>query len=84
MFDAKKLVLVLTTSTLVIVVGKECSKKTDVALKKIQCIYDQLHFWKDKKSDVLALIDSSNKVNAMGQAYAANLDLKTCHTDVRA
>ena len=45
-------------------------------LDKVSCICYPIQFCKDKGKDVLALLDSGSKVNAMTPAYAAHLDLK--------
>ena len=45
-------------------------------LEKVPCICYSIQFHKDKSKDVLALLNSGSKVNAMTQAYAAHLSLK--------
>ncbi len=59
-WKAKKLVAVLTTSTLM------TEKKTEEELEQISCIWYPVIF-KDK---IEALLDSKNKVNAINQAFA--------------
>ena len=51
-------------------------------LDKVFCICYPIQFRKDKSKDVLALLDSGSKVNAMSPAYAAHLDLKVRVTNV--
>ena len=53
-------------------------------LDKVPCICYPVQFRKDKGKDVLALLDSGSKVNAMTLAYAAHLGLKVKVTDVGA
>ena len=50
----------------------------------VPCIYYQVQFQKDKSRDVLTLLDSESKVNAMTPAYAAQLSLKMRKTNVGA
>ena len=45
-------------------------------LDKVSCICYLIQFRKDKNKDVLALLDSISKVNAITPAYAAHLGLK--------
>lgn len=52
-------------------------------LKQILYIYYLVRFKKDQ-TKVQALLDSSNKVNVMSLAYAANLNLKIRLINVRA
>ena len=51
-------------------------------LDRIPCICYPVQFCKDKGKDVLALLDSKSKVNAMTPAYAAHLGPKVKVTDV--
>ena len=51
-------------------------------LDKVPCIYYSVQFRKDKGKDVLALLDSENKVNAMTLAYTVHLGLKVRMTDI--
>ena len=53
-------------------------------LDRIPCICYPVQFRNDKGKDVLALLDSGSKVNAMTLAYAAYLGLKVRVTDVNA
>ena len=53
-------------------------------LDKVPCICYLVQFCKDKGMDVLALLDSGSKVNAMTPAYAAHLSLKVRVIDVGA
>ena len=48
------------------------------------CICYPLQFVKDKHKDILALLNSKNKINAMSLAYMAELGLKVQKTDVGA
>ena len=78
--QAKKLVLVSATSLSVTAAGREAPKVK--VLDKVPCIYYPIQFRKDKGKDVLALLDSGSKVNAMTPVYAAHLDLKVRVTKV--
>ena len=51
-------------------------------LDKIPCICYSVQFRKDKGKDVLALLDSRSKVNAITSAYAAHSGLKVRVTDI--
>ena len=51
-------------------------------LDKVPCICYPIQFRKDKDKDVLALLKSGSKVNAMTPAYAAHLDLKVRMTNI--
>ena len=53
-------------------------------LDKVSCICYLVQFRKDKGKDVLALLNSGSKVNAMTPAYTAYLGLKVRVTDVGA
>ena len=48
----------------------------------VPCIHYYVQFQKDKNKDVLALLDSRSKVNAMTPAYVAQLGLKVRNTNV--
>ena len=51
-------------------------------LDRIPCIRYPVSFCKNKGKDVLALLNSGSKINAMTSAYAAYLDFKMKVTDV--
>ena len=78
--QAKKLVLVLATSSLVTGASRKAPKVR--VLERVSCICYLVQFCKDKGKDVLALLDSGSEVNAMTPAYAAHLGLKVRVTDV--
>ena len=78
--QAKKLVLVSTTSLLVTGASSKAPKVT--LLNRVSCICYPVQFCKDKGKDVLALLNSGNEVNAMTPAYSAHLGLKVRMTDV--
>ena len=78
--QAKKLVLVLANSLSVTSASKETSKLK--VLDKIFCICYLVQFRKNKSKDVLSLLGSGSKVNAMTLAYAAHLGLKVKMTNV--
>ena len=80
--QAKKLVLVLATSLSVTGTSKEAPKVK--VLNKISCICYPVQFRKNKDKDVLALLNSGSKINAMTSAYTAHLDLKVRVTNVDA
>ena len=61
----KKLVLVLAIFALIIGISKEVS---EVIVDQVPCFYYPVQFWKDKRI-IKALINSSNKVNAITLAY---------------
>ena len=46
------------------------------SLDWVLCICYYVQVWKDKNKNVLAFLDSENKVNTMTPAYAAQLGLK--------
>ncbi len=52
-------------------------------LDSVPYIHYLYYFWKDYKK-IQALIDSSNKVNALTLDYGAKLSLKICCTNVKA
>ena len=73
---AKKLVLVLATSTLV-------TAAKEKALERVLYIYYPVQFKKDK-TPMQALIDSGSKVNTMHPFFAKQLGLLIRLTDVEA
>lgn len=75
----KKLVLVLATSAPM----TKASKKDELMLERVPCIYYSFRFQKDN-AEVKALINSSNEVNAMTLTHIAKLGLKVYHTNVGA
>ena len=70
-------------ATFMSITGAKEAQKMRV-LDRIFCICYLMSFQKDKGKDVLALLDSENKVNAMTLAYMAQLGLKVQRTDVGA
>lgn len=60
------------------------NKKNKVVLKKVLYIYYLLHFCKNKKNKVQALIDPSSKINAIIRTYVAKLGLKIQSIKVKA
>ena len=72
--QAKKLVSVLANSSSVTGASKEAWKVR--VLDRVFCIYYPVQFRKDNSKDVLALLNSEKKINAMTPAYAAHLGLK--------
>ena len=75
---AKKVVLVLTTSTLVTVAREK-------ALERIPCIHYLIQFKKNtSKAQVQALIDSRSEVNTIHLTFAKQLGLPIRPTDVGA
>ena len=79
--QAIKLVLALTTSTLV--TGAKEAQKLRV-LDQVPCICYLVQLRKDKGKDVLALFNSKSNVNAIIPAYTAQLGLKVQKTNVGA
>ena len=79
--QAKKLVLVLATSTSMS--GTKKAHKVRV-LDRILGICYPVQFQKDKSKDVLALLNCKNKVNIITPAYTAQLRLKVRKTNVGA
>ena len=65
--QAKKLVSVLATSSLVTDASREAPKVR--VLDKVPCICYPVQFHKDKGKDVLAFLDSRIEVNAMTPAH---------------
>ena len=82
-YISQKLVLVLTTFTLVTSASKKAQDKVRV-LDYIPCIFYPMQFQNDKSKDTLALIKFGGKVNAMILTYTAKLGLKVLKTDVGA
>ena len=80
--QAKKLVSVSATSLLVTGAGREALKVR--VLNRVPYICYPVQFRKDKGKDVLALLNSTNEVNAMTPAYVAYLGLKVRMTDIGA
>ena len=78
--QAKALVSVLAISLLMTAAGIEASKVR--VLDKVYCICYPVQFRKDIDKNVLALLDSGSKVNAMTPAYMAHLSLKVIMTIV--
>ena len=78
--QVKKLVLVLTISLLVTGTSKETPKIRVV--DKIPYICYPVQFHKNKGKDILALLNSESKVNAMTPAYATYLGLRVRVTNV--
>ena len=79
--QTKKLVSVLATSTLVTVVKK--AQKVRV-LDRVACIYYPMQLQKEKSKDILALLNSESKVNAISSAYTAQLGLGVQKTNIAA
>ena len=79
--QTKKLILVLTI--FILVTGTKKALKVKV-LDRVPYIYYSMQLQKDKGKDVLALLNSRSKANAMTPAYAAKLGLKVRKTDVDA
>ena len=63
-------------ATSLLVIGASTKALKMRVLDKIPCICYPVQFHKNKGKDVLALLDSGSKVNAMTPAYTAHLDLK--------
>lgn len=61
----------------------EVNKENEIVLKKVLCIQYLFYFQKDN-AEVKALINLGSKVNAMTLEYALKLDLKICHTNIKA
>lgn len=75
--NSKKLVLILATFTLI----TKASKKGNINLKRVSCIYYPIQFKKDK---IKALINSDNEVNIIIPTYKAKLGFKVRRIDVKA
>lgn len=58
----------------------EASKKDDLVLEKVSCIYYPVWFKKDK---VKALINFGSEINTIIQAYILKLNLKIRSTNVQ-
>ena len=54
------------------------------ALECVPYIYYPVQFEGTNETQVQALINSGSEVNTMTPAYASRLDLRACHTNVRA
>ena len=78
--QVKKLVLVSATSASVTGASRKALKVR--VLDWAPCIYYSVQFCKDKGKDVLALLNSGNKVNAMTPADMAHLSLQVRVTDI--
>ena len=78
--QAKKLVLVSATSSLVTGASREAPKMR--VLDRVPCICYPVQFREDKGKDILALLNSRSEVNAMTLAYAAYLSLMGRVTDI--
>ena len=79
LFGAKKLVLVLATSSSVI----ETSKKNDMVLKSVFYIYYLVQFKKDvNETQVQALINSKSEVNVNHPTLVKELGLSIRSTDI--
>ena len=76
MSRAKKLVLVLATST-----SMTDAREEALVLKYIPYIYYPIRF---KKNKVQALFNSSSEVNAMTLPYISKLGLRAYHINIRA
>lgn len=59
----------------------KASKKDDVALDWVPCIYYLIRF---KKNEVQALINSGNEINMITLVYILKLGLKVCCINVGA
>ena len=59
-------------------------KDDDVLLDRVSCIHYLLCFYKNKKNEIRALINSGSKVNVMTLAYTLKLGLKVRRTNVGA
>ena len=79
--QAKKLVSVLTT--LMLVTGAKKAQKIRV-LDQVSCIHYSVQFQKNKDRDVLVLLNSKNKINAMTLAYTGQLGFKVQKTNIGA
>ena len=78
--QAKKLVLVLAAFLSVTAAIREAWKVR--VLNKVPCICYPIQFRKDKNKDVLPLLNSGSKVNAMIPAYTFHLGLIVRMTNV--
>ena len=78
---SKKLVLVLAIFTSVTRPKKALIVRV---LDRIPYIRYPVQFGKDKSKDVLALLDSGSKINAMTSVFLAQLSLKAQKTNVGA
>ena len=80
--QAKKLLSVLATFLLVTGTSRKASKVR--VLDRVPCICYSVQFRKDKSKNILALLNSKSKVNALTLAYVAHLSLKVRVTNVGA
>ena len=62
--------------------GASREAPTVKVLDRVPCIHYLVQFCKDKGKDILALLDSGSKINAMTPTYAAHLGLKVRLTNV--
>lgn len=58
------------------------NKEDEVALAWVLYMYYPLHFWKNNKNKVQALINFGNKVNAMTPAIILKIGLWVCRIDI--
>ena len=72
----------MVSRTFLSVTGASTGALKMKVLDKIPCIHYLVQFHKDKGKDVLALLNSGSKVNAIAPAYAAHLGLQVRVTDV--
>ena len=75
--EAKKLVLVLATST-------STTSAREEALERVSCIYYPVRFKDTNKAQVQALIDSESEVNTIHLIFAKQLGLPIRPTNVGA
>ena len=80
--QAKKLILVSSTSALVTGASKEAQKM--IVLDWVPCIHYRVQFQKNKGTTIWALINLGSKVNTMTPAYAKRLGFQVQKTDVGA
>lgn len=59
------------------------SKENNMMLARILCNYYLLHFCKDKKNKVQALINFGSRINTITLAYASKLGFKIRYVNVR-
>ena len=72
--QAKKLVLILATSSLLTDASRNAPKIR--VLDRVPCIYCLVQFRKNTGKNVLALLNFGSKVNAITPAYTTHLGLK--------
>ena len=80
--QAKKQLLVLTTSILVTSTSKEAQKVR--VLNKVLYICYLVQFEKNKDKNILALLNSRSEVNIMILAYSTQLGFKVQKTNIGA